>query len=141
MSLPTVAVLRAAFNERVTSALEEGALAVLAGRARVHGGGPVTVAGAWELVPAAARLARSGDPPDGILALGAIVQGETDHHDHLASAVFGGLARLMADTAVPIGLGVLTAPDVAAAKARAGGAKGNKGAEAAIALLGLVEDR
>lgn len=137
---PAILVVRALFNREVTGALRDGATAMLQERgATLWGGEPLEVAGAWEALGAAARAARAAAPPDGILVLAAIIQGKTEHHTHLANAVFTGLANLQADTGLPIGLGILTTATVEQARARAGGPKGNKGAEAAAALLGLLE--
>ena len=143
MTSPAVAsilVVRALFNREVTSRLLAGAVSVLEGRgAALWGNGPMEVAGAWETLGAAALAAKAESPPDGILVLGAIVQGETEHHTHLAQAGLTGLALVQARAGIPIGLGILTTATVAEARTRAGGAKGNKGAEAAAALLDLLE--
>ncbi len=127
-----VAVAWAAFNEPVTAGLREGALQALheAGARDVT---VIEVPGAFELPLVARRLAEGGH--DVVVALGAVIEGETDHYAHVANRASEGLMRVMLDTGVPVGFGVLTTRDAASALARSRPGPGNKGAEAARAAV------
>jgi 6,7-dimethyl-8-ribityllumazine synthase len=126
------------FNERVVRSMVDGARDVLR-RVGVADDDLtlVWVPGAFELPIAAQRLATTGSV-DGIVCLGAVVRGETAHFEHVAGQAASGIARVALETAVPIGFGVLTTDDAAQAEARAGGKAGNKGAEAALAIVETV---
>jgi 6,7-dimethyl-8-ribityllumazine synthase len=92
---------------------------------------------AFELPLAARELARSGRV-DGIVALGAVIRGETPHFDFVSGECARGLNDVQMQTGVPVGFGVITADTHAQALARAGGAAGNKGEEAALAVVEMV---
>ena len=132
------AILSARFNELVVDRLVEGALDALrrhgAGEADVH---LVRVPGAFELPLAAQRLARSGRY-DGIIALGAVIRGQTPHFEFVCSECAAGLSRVSQETGIPVGFGVLTCDTVDQALDRAGSKAGNKGVEAALATLEMV---
>jgi 6,7-dimethyl-8-ribityllumazine synthase len=133
-------VLCARWNPTITQALLRSALEALqrcgAREADIR---VVRVPGAFEL-PAAARIALSGAPrPNALIVLGAIVRGETTHHEVLGHAVAGALAVLAAETGQPIGFGLLTCDTMDQARKRAG--KGAEAAEAAIALANLKRRR
>jgi 6,7-dimethyl-8-ribityllumazine synthase len=100
----------------------------------------IRVPGAFELPLVAQELAQS-DRVDGILCLGCVIRGETDHYDHICRVVADGIARVNLDTAIPVMFGVITAPSRAAAEARAGGpgAKKDLGTDGATALLEMIE--
>ena len=134
-----MAVLVSRFNEGITERLERGAIEALL-RAGVTDADldVIRVPGAWEL-PTAARAALATEQYDGLVALGAVIRGETPHFDYVASAAAQGLAATAADFDVPIGFGVLTCDTVAQAEARSGGTHGNKGADAALAALEMVD--
>ena len=124
------------FNEFITEQLVKGALATL----ETHGCPPenirlVKVPGAWELPIAAKYLAPHCDA---IIALGAVVRGDTPHFDYVAGGAADGLNRVSLDTGVPVALGVLTTDNMQQAMDRAGGKSGNKGAEAAEVALELA---
>jgi 6,7-dimethyl-8-ribityllumazine synthase len=133
-----VAVVRSAFNAAVVDGLVEGALQALDAmgtpRANVM---VVEVPGALEL-PLAAQAAARRQHCDAVVALGAVVRGETDHYEHVARAATDGLAQVALQEGVPIGFGVLTVSEVAQALARAEPGAGNKGAEAARAAVAMV---
>ena len=133
-----VALLRSAFNAKVVDGLLAGARAALS-RAGVAARDITTidVPGAFELPLAAAAAAHSGRF-DAIVALGAVIRGETDHYEHIAREASAGLAAVSRETGVPVGFGVLTVEDEKQAVARAGKGPGNKGAEAALAALAMV---
>lgn len=104
------------------------------------------VPGAFELIAACRALVEREDI-DALVALGCVVRGETRHDRALVNAVATGLSALIVETGVPIGFGVLTCENFNQAKERAGGSKGNKGAEAmhatiatAMALHALAHD-
>ncbi len=131
---PRVAVIVSRTNEFVTERLLEGAISELrsAGCADVT---VVDVAGSFELVAAAAAAFDLG--AEGVVTLGAVIRGETPHFEYICTAVANGLAALCSEGR-PVTFGVLTTDDTAQAAARAGGALGNKGAEAARALLQIL---
>jgi 6,7-dimethyl-8-ribityllumazine synthase len=133
------AVVASRFNEEITRKLVAGALDAL----NRHGAAAesvdlVWVPGAWEL-PAAARRLLATDRYDALVAVGAVVRGETPHFDYVAGEAARGLAQAGAEYDRPIGFGVLTCDDMMQAEARAGGAHGNKGWDAAIAALEMAD--
>ena len=129
-------VLCARWNPTVTEALLRNALEKLE-RHGARGADVlvVRVPGAFEL-PAAARAAFAGGRSDALLALGAIVRGETTHHDVLGHAVAAALAAFSAQTGCPIGFGLLTCDTMEQARKRV--RKGGEAAEAAIQMANLV---
>jgi len=130
-----VATVVARFNQHVTSLLEDGAIATLSEHGVVGDDAPVfRVPGAFELPVVAKRLAESGQW-DAVVCLGAVIRGDTPHFDYVAGECAAGLARVALDTGVPVVFGVLTTDDLDQALARAGGAEGNKGSEAAATAL------
>ena len=98
----------------------------------------VWVPGAWEL-PIAARWLLASERYDGLVALGAVIRGETAHFDYIAGEASRGLADASTDSETPIGFGVLTCDTDEQAEARAGGEHGNKGWDAAVATLEMVD--
>jgi 6,7-dimethyl-8-ribityllumazine synthase len=98
------------------------------------------VPGAFELPLAAKWCAESGRFA-GIVALGAVIRGETSHYDHVCEEATRGLGEVQLETGVPIGYGLVTAENRDQADARAGGEKRNQGAAAATAVLRMVELR
>jgi 6,7-dimethyl-8-ribityllumazine synthase len=98
----------------------------------------VWVPGAWEL-PIAARWLLASERYDALVAVGAVIRGDTAHFDYIAGEASRGLAAASADTETPIGFGVLTCDTDEQAEARAGGAHGNKGYDAAVAALEMVD--
>ena len=133
-----VAVLRAAFNAGVVEGLLEGAQAALQEMgAAAEAVTVVSVPGAFELPLAARAAARSGRF-DAVVALGAVIRGETDHYEHIAREAAAGLAAVARETGVPVGFGVLTVTDEAQARARSAPGAENKGAEAARAAVAMV---
>ena len=94
----------------------------------------VRVPGAWELPVAVAHLAAAGSF-QGIIALGCVIRGETPHFDYVAGECAKGLATLQLQHRLPIAFGVLTTDTTEQAQARAGLKAGNKGVDAALAVL------
>ncbi len=97
----------------------------------------VRVPGAWEIPAALDALAGSGEV-DALVALGAVIRGETPHFDFICNQCAAGCARVTARTGIPVGFGVLTCDDAGQAAERAGGKAGNKGEEAAEAALEMA---
>ena len=94
--------------------------------------------GAFELPVVAARVARQHPRPDAIIALGALIRGDTPQHDILARAAANGLTHVAVTAGIPVTFGVIVADTLAQARARAGGSEGNRGEEAARAALELI---
>jgi 6,7-dimethyl-8-ribityllumazine synthase len=133
------AVVASRFNEPITTRLVDGALdALVRNGASAEDIDLVWVPGAWELPVVARRLA-SSDRYDGIVAVGAVIRGETAHFDFIAGEASRGLAQLAAEFDLPIGFGVLTCETDEQAEERAGGAHGNKGWDAAMAVLEMAD--
>jgi 6,7-dimethyl-8-ribityllumazine synthase len=123
------------FNSVVTERLLQGTLRGLRESDAVDEHVEVVhVPGAFEIPLFAASLASSGRF-DALICLGAIVRGETQHHDYLARSVFDALQRLQVSRHVPITLGVLTTENVEQALQRSGDDAGNKGFEAAMTAV------
>lgn len=133
-----VAALVAGFHRGVAQALLDGAVERLsesglpADRVDVH-----WIPGAYEAPAAAAALAATGRYA-AIMALGAVIRGETAHFEYVCDAAAHGLMRVSLDTGVPCAFGILTCDTMAQATARAGGDKGNKGDEAADAAVSMI---
>lgn len=134
----SVGILLAEFNSQVTEPLKEGALRTLR-RAGVEENDITVyrVPGGFEL-PGTARRVRERKDHDGLLCLGAIIRGETPHFDHLSSTVTQHLGRLSYEADVPVVNGVLTTDTADQAIRRAGVKEGNRGAEAALTLLHML---
>ena len=134
-----VAIVVARFHEHVTAKLVEGALAGL----RAHGvaDDAVDVAwvpGAFEIPLVARRMAATG-LYDALICLGAVIRGETAHFDLVAAEAARGVAEVARETGIPLIFEVLATETLAHAEARAGGAHGNKGWDAAEAALEMAE--
>jgi 6,7-dimethyl-8-ribityllumazine synthase len=134
-----IAVIVSRFNESITQSLLDGALDALVR----HGTAAddidvVWVPGAWEL-PSAARRLLASERYVALIALGAVIRGETPHFDYVAGEASRGLADAGSDFEVPVGFGLLTCDTMAQAEARAGGAHGNKGWDAALAALEMAD--
>ena len=107
-----------------------------------HGAAPddidlVWVPGAWEL-PIVARRLLATDRYDALVAVGAVIRGETPHFDYVAGEAARGLATASAEYDRPIGFGVLTCDTMEQAESRAGGSHGNKGWDAAMAAMEMA---
>jgi 6,7-dimethyl-8-ribityllumazine synthase len=127
-----VAVVVARFNEKITGKLLDGAKDALTEAAALD---VYTVPGAYELPFAAMRIS---EQYDAIVALGAVIRGETPHFDYVAGECASGLQRVMLETGVPIAFGVLTTDTMEQAEARAGGDYGNKGYDAAMTAVEMA---
>ncbi|MGD8496240.1 MAG: 6,7-dimethyl-8-ribityllumazine synthase [Gemmatimonadales bacterium] len=127
------------FNQPITDRLVEGARNCL----EAHGTAPadievIYVPGAFEL-PLAVRWVLDRGGVDGVAALGCVIRGETPHFEFVSLGATVGLEAIARERGIPVAFGVLTTDDGAQARARAGGAKGNKGEEAVRALLAMCE--
>ena len=125
------AIVRATFYEDLADRLTEGALRGLAEEGiasrnvEVH-----DVPGAFEL-PLAAKACALSRRYDGVVCLGAVIRGETDHYDYVCSAAAQGIEQAQLETGVPCAFGVLTVENMEQALARAGGGKRDQGYDAA----------
>lgn len=138
--LPHVMVVEARFYADLAEELYRGAATVLEAAGASHERVPVP--GAFE-IPAAIAMAHRADATrfDGYVALGCVIRGETSHYDYVCTESARGLQDLAVMQGLAIGYGILTVEDAAQAWARAGGDKGNKGADAARACLQMLELR
>lgn len=128
----------AGFHRAIAESLVAGARARLAESGLPAGQvEEVWVPGAYELPLAAQALARTGRYA-AVLALGAVVRGETPHFNYVCDAAASGLLRVSLETGVPCTFGVLTCDTYAQALARAGGEVGNKGDEASDAAVAMI---
>ena len=126
------------FNDFVVEPLLRGALDAL----KRHGAADkqieiVRVPGAFDLPVAARKLALSRRY-EALIALGAVIRGQTPHFDYVAGECASGLARIALESGVPIAFGVLTTDTMEQAVDRAGGKAGNKGADAALTALEMA---
>jgi 6,7-dimethyl-8-ribityllumazine synthase len=131
------AVVCAQFNSSITEVLLAGALDALK-RAGVVDIEVVKVPGSWEL-PLAAKTIAERVKPDAIIALGAVIRGDTPHFDYLAGQAASGLMAVQLETGIPVAFGVLTTNTIEQAADRAGGKDGNKGYDAAITAIEMAE--
>jgi 6,7-dimethyl-8-ribityllumazine synthase len=133
------AVLASRFNEVVTQRLVDGALDALVKHGATYDDVDlVWVPGAWEL-PGAARRLLVTERYDAVVAVGAVIRGETPHFEYVAGEAARGLADASAEFDTPIGFGLLTCDNMAQAESRAGGEHGNKGWDAALAALEMAD--
>ncbi|HRQ30096.1 MAG TPA: 6,7-dimethyl-8-ribityllumazine synthase [Saprospiraceae bacterium] len=134
-----IGIVAAEWNAEVVDALLEGALQTLASEgisdANVH---VIRVPGTFEL-PSGADLLLRTTKIDGVICLGCVVKGDTRHDEYINSAVSHGLTNLSISAHKPVIFGVLTTENMQQAVDRAGGQHGNKGVEAAITVLKMVQ--
>jgi len=133
-----VALVAARFNDFIVDRLISGAIDYLVR----HGASEedltlVRLPGAFELPIAAQKLARSGKY-DGVVVLGAVIRGATPHFDYVCSECAKGVAHATMESGVPMGFGLLTCDTLDQAIERAGSKGGNKGVEAASAMLETI---
>lgn len=133
-----IAIVLSRFNEVVGKGLLEGAADALVRHGIPEGNITVVrVPGAYEIPLAAQELARTGRY-DGIVCLGAVIRGSTAHFDYVAGPMATGIANVALATSTPIGFGVLTTDTLEQAVDRAGAKAGNKGADAALSALEMI---
>ena len=134
-----IVVVASRFNESITVPLAEGAVSTLVSKGVAFDDVDVVwVPGAWEL-PVAVRRALATGKYDAAVVVGAVIRGDTPHFDFVAGEASRGLMEASRDFEVPVGLGLLTTDTMAQAEARAGGAHGNKGEDAALAALEVLD--
>ena len=132
------AVIVSRFNDFISSRLMEGAMVALTR----HGAAKeqiflVKVPGAFEIPFVAKKIAKSGSY-DAVICLGAVIRGATPHFDYVAAEVSKGIANVALESNIPVTFGVLTTDNLEQAIERAGSKSGNKGYEAAMAAIELV---
>jgi len=132
------AIIVSRFNDFISSKLVEGALDAL----KRHGMDDkkltlVKVPGAFEIPMTAKRLVKTGKY-DAVICLGAVIRGATPHFDYVAAEVSKGIAAVSLESDIPVAFGVLTTDNLEQAIERAGSKVGNKGWDAAIAAMEMV---
>lgn len=133
-----VGIIVGRFNEFISQKLLAGAVDGL----KRHGvkGDNINIAwvpGSFEIPLAAQKMANSGKY-DGIICLGAVIRGETPHFEYVSAEVAKGVAKIGLDTNIPVIFGVLTTETIEQAISRAGTKSGNKGFDAAMSLIEMV---
>ncbi|MEO5975169.1 MAG: 6,7-dimethyl-8-ribityllumazine synthase [Ilumatobacteraceae bacterium] len=134
----SVGIVCSRFNEFIVTGLLDGAKRGLR-NCRVNDASidVIWVPGAYEIPLAARTMAVSGHY-DALIALGAVIRGETAHFEYVAGPCADGVARIQLETGIPIGFAVLTTENVEQAVERSGSGAGNKGEEAAIGAIEMV---
>lgn len=133
-----VAIVVGRFNEFISSKLLEGALDGLKRHKVEEKNIDIAwVPGSFEIPLTAKKMANSGKY-DGIICLGAVIRGETPHFDYVSNEVSKGVAKVGLDTEIPVIFGVLTTDTIEQAISRAGTKSGNKGFDAALSLIEMV---
>jgi len=133
------AIIVARFNSFVTERLVEGAVdALLRHGAKKEDITIFRTPGAFEIPPLLKKIVAK-NKYDGVICLGAVIRGGTPHFDYVASEVSKGVAQVSLDADIPIAFGVLTCDTTEQAIDRAGTKSGNKGFEAAMSLMEMVD--
>jgi 6,7-dimethyl-8-ribityllumazine synthase len=132
------AIVVSRFNDFINSRLLDGALDAL----NRHGAEDkriviVKVPGSFEIPLMAKKLADSGNY-DAVICLGAVIRGATPHFEYISAEVTKGIANVTLDTGVPVSFGILTTDNIEQAIERAGTKSGNKGWDAALAAIEMV---
>lgn len=135
-----IGIVISEWNPEVTEALKEGAInslldhGVQKNNLSIH-----AVPGSFELPLAAAMMFDADEELDGVICLGCVIQGETRHFEFISQAVAQGIMRVGLDYEAPVVFGVLTCDTHEQAIERAGGKHGNKGVEAAVTILKMIQ--
>ena len=134
-----IAIVIARFNNFINDSLLDGAIDALKRIGQVQDDNitVVWVPGAYEL-PLAARALTTTGKYDAIIALGTVIRGGTAHFEYVAGEASSGIASVAMDSAIPVAFGVLTTENIEQAIERAGTKAGNKGAEAALTALEMI---
>jgi 6,7-dimethyl-8-ribityllumazine synthase len=133
-----VSIVAARFNEFIVESLIKGAVHCLTQHGATESAIElIRVPGAYEMPLAVDKVAASRRA-DGIIALGAVIRGSTPHFDYVSGECMRGVAASAKAHGIPIGMGVLTTDTIEQAIERAGTKAGNKGEEAALAMLEMV---
>lgn len=132
-----IAIVVSKFNEDITGGMLKGAVKTLKENGVVEKNiETVWVPGAFEIPLRAQQLAQT-KKHDGIIVLGCVIKGDTDHYYYVAGESIRGVMDVMLKTGLPIGMGIITTNNLKQAKDRSG-AKNNKGSEAAQAVLDMI---
>ncbi len=135
----TFGIVVSRFNSLVTSQLLNGAIDCLTRHGCTDAALTVAyVPGSFEIPQVAIKMASSGRF-DSVICLGCIIRGETPHFDYLAAEVTRGLGHIALQTGVPVGFGILTTDNLEQALERAGAKAGNKGWDAAMSAMELLQ--
>lgn len=133
------AIVVSRFNSFITQKLLDGAVDALVR----HGADQENISVVWTPgsfeIPAVTRKIAVSAKFDAVIALGAVIRGGTPHFEYVAAEVSKGLANISMDSAIPIAFGVLTCDTLEQAIERAGTKAGNKGAEAAMAAMEMID--
>ncbi|WP_267412547.1 6,7-dimethyl-8-ribityllumazine synthase [Pantoea sp. GM_Pan_4] len=134
-----IAIVIARFNHFINDSLLDGAVDALKriGQVKAENITVVWVPGAYELPLAARALAKTGKH-DAIVALGTVIRGGTAHFEYVAGEASSGIAHVAMNSEIPVTFGVLTTENIEQAIERAGTKAGNKGAEAALTALEMI---
>lgn len=133
-----IGIVVARFNEIITSKLASGAKSLLLRRGvKPENIFEIEVPGSFES-PLAAQLLIDQKKVHGVIALGAVIRGATDHYNYVCSSTSAGLMNVQLSRSVPVSFGILTCDSMEQAFDRAGGKLGNKGAEVADAVLDMI---
>lgn len=137
-----IAIVQARFNKKITDDLKKGALnALKEAGVRKKSIFIFEVPGSFEIPLVCQKIANppaGGKKFDGIVTLGAVIKGETAHFEHVSRSAIDGIIRVMLGVNLPISLGVITTFNIKQARARSGDNKNNKGYEAAMALIEMI---
>src|SRR5262249_49134070 len=134
MNMYRFAIVASEYNSVIVNRLIDGALKALKGQKQVS---IIRVPGSFE-IPLAAKRAALSKKYDAIVAIGCVVRGETSHLEYISSSVSHALQSVALETGLPVGFGVLTVDTVQQAMDRSG-ESGNKGAEAALTALAMID--
>jgi 6,7-dimethyl-8-ribityllumazine synthase len=134
-----IGIVVSRFNEVICKSLLDGAIDTLVR----HGVDDsnitvVKVPGAFEIPIATSKMAESGNY-DAVVCLGAVIRGSTGHYEYVAGQAASGIAQVALQSGIPVGFGVLTTETIEQAVERAGSKAGNKGSDAALAVLEMVD--
>lgn len=134
-----IGIVTARFNDEVTSRLKEGAIKILREKYELKDNQilAVDVPGAVEIPLAAHHLFKAG--VDGVVALGAVIRGETSHYDYVCQSVERGCSQVQLQWEKPVAFGVLTTDNDEQAMDRVGGKHGHKGEEAAEVVIEMIQ--
>ena len=132
------AIVVSRFNDLITKRLLEGAIETVVR----HGGSADRISIAWvpgsfEIPLAASKFAKSGKYA-AVICLGAVIQGSTTHHEYINSQVASGIMGITREPGIPVTFGVITCESMDQALDRAGGKVGNKGHEATLAAIEMI---
>ncbi len=133
-----IAIIVARFNSFITEPLLAGAYDTLTrSGCKPEAIEIIRVPGAWEL-PIVVKIVSEQHRHDAIIALGAVIRGDTPHFDYVAAQAAHGIGRIPLDTGIPVAFGVLTTNTVEQAIDRAGAKSGNKGSDAAMTAIEMA---